>query len=435
MVFRVKGNIAKTDFHKAIDSMRIKHPLLNSIQIIDEKGRKVFKQEKQSNIDLEIIPRDSDKQWMDVYHKHCNTPFEFDKKPCIRFSLIQSDEVCELLIFSHHIICDGLSLAYLGRDILESIGNQSDKEPEVLDTIPVAKTNFSEELKLNGFMKNILKKMNMKFLADREYFDFDNYKELHEAYWNNFSHKMLPAVLSEAETSEIIASCKKNEVSVNSAIAAAIAGARKSSLNISKLPSRQAVAVSIRNNIQNNPMQGMGFYAGSIDPSFTYNQNTDFWNNAAKFHKKVKSRMKVKHIFKNLQNWSYLDPRIMESLNFKILGSLCRNSKLNYYSRKKDLVASLVRREKMNSLDNIIMSTAITNIGKLNFKGQYGDSKLDSIVMNPGGAFPLVQVQLVIAVATVSGKMSILFEYEKSRLSDEQAQRVMDKTIKILKSK
>ena len=51
------------------------------------------------------------------------TPYEFDVRPAIRFILVQSPDVSELIILCHHIICDGMSLAYLARDLLVHLGN------------------------------------------------------------------------------------------------------------------------------------------------------------------------------------------------------------------------------------------------------------------------------------------------------------------------
>jgi hypothetical protein len=49
----------------------------------------------------------------------------------------------------------------------------------------------------------------------------------------------------------------------------------------------------------------------------------------------------------------------------------------------------------MDSLDRIIMGTAVTNLTRLDFPGEYGALELDRLIMKPGGGFPLVTVNLV----------------------------------------
>jgi len=432
MVFRVKGQITSPQLQQAVSSVQMKHPLLQTIISIDDNNEKIFTSENSGSIQLETILRESEEHWMDVYHKHCAIPFEFDTNPCIRFILLQSENDCDLIIFAHHIICDGLSLAYLGRDVLDLIGNHSDSAHEILDTVPVNKDNIPGELKQNRLINNIMTKMNDKFRKDRIFFDFADYKELHEAYWDKFTHRMFPLELSKEQTALVIKSCKTHNVSVNSAVTTAVIGARQIVLKDMKLNSKNSIAVSIRDKILENPGQGMGFYAGAIENNFIYNTNRDFWANALKFHKKVKSGFSIKKIFKNIFNWCYLDPGIMESINFKMLGFLTGSNKLSSYSERDDVMTSILKRNKMDSIDNTIMGTAVTNLMDLKFPEKYGELELKSVIMNPGGAFPLVMVQMVAAVVTTSGRMSVLLEFEDSRLNKVQAQSIKNEFIKLL---
>jgi len=436
MVFRIKGHITKIQLEHAINSVQKKHLLLQVRITSDENNTKVFTTENVGSIKFETISMESENHWMDVYHKQCAIPFEFEKNPCIRFILLQSESKCDLIIFSHHIICDGLSLSYLGRDILDSIGNPNGSKPEILNTTHVNKDNLPDGLKQNRFLNRIYRKINKKYADEKVLFDFDDYKNLHKAYWDKYTHQMVPVELSRDDTLGLIESCKTHNISVNTAILTAIMGAWKLTLKDVKLNRRNSVAVNIRNYLTENPGQAMGFYAGGIENSFEYNIKKDFWENASVFHKKIKSRLDIKNIFKNISNWSHLEPGIMESINFKLLGSLPTGNgrdKLFHYSERSDLISSILKRNKMDSLDNIIMGTAITNLGALKIPNKYGNLELDSMIMNPGGAFPLVMVQMVVAVATVSGRMSILLEFEESRLSKVQAQNIKDQFLKLLK--
>jgi len=434
MIFRIKGHISKEQLNNAINSVEKKHPLLQVKISTDENNEKIYTSDNTELIELKTIQRKNENHWIDEYHNQCLIPFDFNNKPSIRFILLQSKDKCDLIIFSHHIICDGLSLAYLGRDILAFIGNSSKTTPETLDTIPITKDNIPVELQQNWLIKKVITKMNNKFNEERVYFSFDDYKELHKAYWENYIHKMITIELSEEQTASIIESCKSQKVSVNSAISTAIIGAQQLTLDY-KLHKRNSIAVSIRDKIPHNPGEGMGFYAGSIDIPFVYNVKKDIWKNAIKFHKKVKSNFTIKNIFKNIFNWCYLEPGIMESIHFKILGTLFKNQdndKLYSYSKREDVVASILQREKMNSLNNKIMGTAITNLGNLNFSEKFGELQLDSIIMNPGGAFPLTMVEIVASVVTTSKKMTILLEFEENRISQNRAQDIKNQFMKLL---
>jgi hypothetical protein len=47
----------------------------------------------------------------------------------------------------------------------------------------------------------------------------------------------------------------------------------------------------------------------------------------------------------------------------------------------------------------------------MNFPTIYGALELDRLIMQPGGAFPLVHVDLVIGAVTCASKLSLVIEY------------------------
>ena len=166
-----------------------------------------------------------------------------------------------------------------------------------------------------------------------------------------------------------------------------------------------------------------------------YNQKKGLWDNAIRFQRIMKKNLKNKAIFHNLLKWSILEPGILESINFKLLGYLVKsetNKKVHNYSGQKDVVYKLMQRGKMRSLSSVVMGTGVTNLGNLSIEKSYGDLKIDSVIMNPGGAIPLTMAQLISSVLTASGKMSILLEYEKTHFDEEQINRLKKELISLL---
>jgi hypothetical protein len=52
--------------------------------------------------------------------------------------------------------------------------------------------------------------------------------------------------------------------------------------------------------------------------------------------------------------------------------------------------------------------------------------------MNPGGAFPLVTVNLVLGAVTCSGKLSLLLEYAEQAVDTGTVERVRDRAMALL---
>ena len=91
----------------------------------------------------------------------------------------------------HHIICDGLSLAYLARDLMQYLGDP-EREVEVLPPpVPIAPDNMPPGLSVNRIVKFFINRINKKWAREAIYFDQQDYQALSQAYWQNFHHRMI----------------------------------------------------------------------------------------------------------------------------------------------------------------------------------------------------------------------------------------------------
>ena len=174
-----------------------------------------------------------------------------------------------------------------------------------------------------------------------------------------------------------------------------------------------------------------------MTPKYKYNERISFWENARRFHKKVKPLFTDKNLFNDFLSWCYLEPAILEAINFKKLGGLVaphhsRYHKLSAFSKRDDVVLSVLRRGKMESLDTIIMGTAVTNLTRMDFPRKYGTLELDRLTMKPGGAFPLANVNLVLGAVTCSGKLSLVVEYAEETVDSSTMASTKDKAMEFL---
>ena len=86
----------------------------------------------------------------------------------------------------------------------------------------------------------------------------------------------------------------------------------------------------------------------------------------------------------------------------------------------------------MDSLDQILTGTAVTNLTRMDFPRQYGSLELDRLIMNPGGAYPLVFVNLVLGVVTCSGKLSIVIEFAEDTIETAAVEKIKVKAMELL---
>jgi len=437
MVARIKGNVTEEMLKNAVDKVQQRHTLL-SVRIKDDKDHtQWFTSEGIQGIPIEIVSRKSANDWINIHAEASKIPFEFETHPAIRFILVQSLDVSELIILCHHIICDGMSLAYLARDLMVHLGNPA-REVEVLPVPPaIDLENLPDDVSQSGLVKTVINRMNQKWAEESVFFDHEDYKILTQTYWDHYNHKFFSIELSEAETSALIARCRNENVTVNSALTVAFAGAQSFVEGEKPYHAALAVGVSLRDRLPNPPGEGMGYYAGAVELKFKYNHKRSFWENARKFHKKIQQKFANKNLFGDILNWLYLEPTIFEAMNFKKLGGLVpsdstRYEKLSAFSKKEDVVLRLLQRDNIESLETKHWGTAATNLGRLDFPKTYGTLELDRLIMQPGGAVPLSNVNLVLGAVTCSGKLSLVVEYAEEAVDTKTMEKIKDKAMEFL---
>ncbi|MFX0211607.1 MAG: condensation domain-containing protein [Candidatus Hodarchaeota archaeon] len=439
MVARIKGNVSENLLKDAVAKVQQRHLNLKVRLYEDTDHNLWFTSEGVKEIPIEIVSRESDEDWIEMYHEASKIPFDFEERPAIRFILVQSPEISELIILCHHIICDGLSLAYLARDIMTHLGDPTRKVEVLSKPTPMDKDNFPQDISINPVVKFIINnRINKKWKKDEIYFDQEDYKSLTEAYWNKYKHQMLSIELSEEQTSALVDRCRKEGVTVNTALTAAFVGAQ-TIIQEGKVNPRIAIGASLRDRLLRPAGEAMGFFAGGPSLNYKYKIKKNFWENARKLHRKVKPLYTNKNVFKELIPWAYLEPGIMESLCYKILGELVpkdspRYTKLSAFSQQNDVVSSLIKQEKMESLDKPFLGTAVTNLTRLDFPRKYGTLELDRLIMNPGGMFPLAQVELVLGAVTCAGKLSLLVEYVEETIDSRTMEKIKEKALEFLLS-
>ena len=76
-----------------------------------------------------------------------------------------------LIIFCHHILCDGLSLAYLAQDLMVHLSDP-DREVDLLpNPVPIERENIPDDVSLNAVAKFFINRINKKWEQEKVLFD------------------------------------------------------------------------------------------------------------------------------------------------------------------------------------------------------------------------------------------------------------------------
>lgn len=437
MVARIKGQVTEELLRNAVDKVQQRHALLR-VRVRDNQDDELwFTSQGVQEIPIDVVPRATESDWIEIHAEASKIPYEFETRPAIRFILVQSDEVSELIILCHHIICDGMSLAFLARDLMVHIGDPQAESQVLPDPEPISLENLPGEVAPTGLVKYFINKIKAKWGEEYVSFNQEDYVAMNKVYWDNFTHEILSIELSEEETSALAACCRRENVTVNTALITAFLGAQNFVQDVEPHHAKTASAVSLRERLPITPGESMGYYALGLEVNYKYNPKKSFWDNARGYHEKIGSQISNKKAFGNLPAYLFMDSNIYEALSFKKLGTLVGSDspvykKLYSFGTRADVVVRLLKRAKMETLETKLLGPAITNLGRLDFPKTYGSLELDRLIMQPGGAFPLVHVDMVIGAVTAAGKLSLVIEYAEEAVDSPTMKKIKEKAIEYL---
>ena len=437
MVLRINGNVSEEMLRRAVSLVRQRHALLKVRIRTDADHALWFTSEGVQEIPIEIVPRESEDEWIEIHAEASRVPFSFETQPAIRFILVQSADRSEVIILCHHIICDGMSLAYLARDLMHHLGDPAREAKRLPAPPPIDLDNLPRDISQPGLVKFLIGRMNRKWAQEAVFFDQKDYEALTRTYWDHYHHDLLSIELSEAETTALVARCRTEQVTVNSALTAAFSGAQGFVQGEKPYHAKTVIAADLRDRLPRSPGEGMGMYAGGAELNLKYDHKRGFWENARRFHRRIQPGYSNKDLFSAILNWLYLDPTICEAMSFKKLGGLVPPDspcyeKLSAFGAREDVVLNLLQRDNLDTLESKYWGTAVTNLGRLDFPRRYGALELDRLIMQPGGGIPLANANLVLGAVTCSGKLSLVMEYAREAVDSAVMRRVKDKALQYL---
>jgi len=266
---------------------------------------------------------------------------------------------------------------------------------------------------LNLVARLFLSIFNWIWAKKRIKFDTNDLKRLHKLYWEkNAGIKLLAWDLSEAETELLISRCKKEDVTVNSALWTAFLAAQHEVQDDEKLfRSQSGFAISNRDKLKVPVGEAFGFYASSLSTPLEYNFKVPFWDAARSIHKQIGASLEKTDIFRMLVAES-IHPTLLDSLYFSKYGLL-----------KNSISNKMLKQMKWDSLSN---GYAITNVGKADIPRDYKTLILEALYG------PIVYSDVnekTVGVITLGSKLTFVMSFNESIVGKEKAAKIKEATL------
>ncbi len=408
MVAKIKGAVDVERLASVLDSLRKRHALLAVRVVIDKDDVAWYVTEGVPEFIINTIPRQAEDQWLQTVVEECKTSFPIETGPLVRFSLLHSPEKSDLVICAHHAICDGMSLTYLVRDILQQLADP-DREVEILpEPAAITRDTVPSPPPANFIARGVIGLFNKLWTRQNIRFNSNDLKRLHQVFWEkNRDAGVLAWESSVVETKALVTRCRTENVTVNTALWTAFQAAQYEVQGDAE-PYRASagLAVSTRDKLTVPVGEAFGFYASSLTARLAYDPRRTFWDSARGFHEKIGGSLAKTNIFRSLSA-ELLTPTLLDSLYFSKYGLI-----------KSRLSDKLV--QQMN-WQGTSYGYSITNVGRMNIPTSYDQYQLESVY----GPFVYSDVnEKTIGVITTGDKVTFLMSYNKAIVNPQTAEEI-----------
>jgi len=385
VMLKIKGSVELDLLESTFEKLQKKHPLLRAKIIFSEKNIPFFTSEGVESIPITEIMRIDEMQAMNEFHKQLTTPFDLSDKnlPLIRVTMFSSPEISELIICSLHAISDGYSMVFLVRDMLKFLANPNEpinpielpgKEVDLL--IPKVKKILPKTSFFSRVVYILLRSYN--FLR----YTFTGKRKTAEINIKENEMDIYSTKLTEDQTTDFLARCKKERVTVHSAISTSF---------VQELPIIGA-PVNLRNRLNQDIGESFGFYSGVAVYKRKYRKSQDFWQNAKSVQRKLLKGLRDRKLF------------ILQKI-------FSKKAPLNLLRKIGTYYIEIVTNKKPFSIDNL---------GLLDFHlKDISFEKLPIIESFFGGITSFLDAFIVLFY-TLKNEMHFYFHYTKSKYSREE---------------
>jgi NRPS condensation-like uncharacterized protein len=401
---RVRGALDERRLRDALDRVQRKHPMLRCSVEDGDPPTMVLEDDPQP-IPLRITERIDDEEWQHQSHIERETRFDTTRAPLMRLTWVRGrdaqGEVGELVLACHHVICDGMSMLTLLREILALCADPA------LDIGTHTGFNALEDILPAQALsdRRVRRSAAWKALAFRLFFSLRRRRkpvpqgEFFVLHWK----------LSREDTAALAARAKAEGVTVFAAMSVAfslafrtVKGAAATGKIFSPVDIRKFLTLI-------GPDQLFAAAPGTIVPLDTElaPENVDdaaYWEQARVF--KGRLNQKVERISRNVHEY-FIGLEMMHSIFGQFVAE---------------------RRSDLDKFD-----TTISNIGRIDIPQDYPGFRLET-VYSPTARLPWRSTTAILS-SGYAGELDFVFTCDTASLSRAQVERIREIAMRLLRER
>ncbi len=387
---RIKGSISEENFRYALVKIQQKHPLLRAvIDESEEQNPNFVLTDEVGQIPVRIVPRQADDDWLLESRIEWPRLFDDPKNPLVRIVWIRGSQVSDILLIVPHCICDGSGGMTLISELLCLIDDPAlALEPyRMFDSV-------NDFLPKDFNIKKHGRKARISMFVARLIFFIKRQGKKRIESENYAIHWKLDADLTKA----VIQNCKSNGVTVHARLCAAFIEAfrlvRKNSAK-----GKVISPVDIRNFIPEIKKDHLFAFAPTVELSLK------------------------KNTLNQLEKTKQIKTELIEKIQtIKAREMLWMGEQMH---RLTERVISMLKTTRGGH------DITISNMGKIDIPNQFKTFELET-VFSPTVAFPWLNSNTLVT-STFNGQMDFSFMANEHFLSQEEAMKIKDKAMELLK--
>jgi NRPS condensation-like uncharacterized protein len=402
MITRLDTPIPGERLPEAVKKLSITHPLLASRVVLDGEGRSSFTTEGVPDIPVRIYEKNSPESYREALNKEDENLINIETGPLSKVILLKHPENPDIILYAHHVACDGLSLLHASRHLLEYLADPS-KEAQIIEPIP-----YSEEILRryppNFVNKLMIKRVNADWSKRRRVFTEAEYHEMQRGCQRD---QFVHIGFTEERTLELRERCRREGVTVNSALVTAMLSGTRATPELRR-SDEVAFTVNIRGMLERDPGEACGMYASGVSFDLRYRDASGFWDNARAAHDLGKGKLSDPDaLFGRRASSIILDPTVFDAMIFATFGGF------------KDKLIEKFRGKfaKMN------LGGILTNLGGVTIPREYGSMRVSDVLFLPPASGGGV---LAVAASSIMGKLDVMIPYREDVLPREVVLRFSD---------
>lgn len=417
MKISVDGHFDEPRFEKALLTLKDVHPLLYSSVIFDHDGAAYYRENAVQRLELHCAIRERQKQWLEVAETENKRPFNCEQGPLVRFFVFYSETDFDILTTVHHLIGDGDAIARLLRDVVAAYEGIELSHQE--QTLISSQNDFPHSARPTFFVKAFTRSINKMWdKGEQPRFGEHEYQEMFCNYHQLADIGLSYSTINASEMNDLHKACKAHGVTINEAIVTAfILAMQENRPHMSNEKTVVGIPINMRKQLSLSTDGCLGNFASAVTIKERYDTKKDFWQNAVQVRSKLKSKLKsAKAPWVVLNLYTLLNPLLIDAMYFAA------------YGKCDDMAAK--KAAAMLSVDNP-SSTAVSNLGRLNFDCQIGSCHIrDMVFFAPKAPGSYV----VLGVATLGDTMQIGFSYDRKKISSDTMENISSTMIELLRN-